>query len=499
MIFKFTLFWLVSTSLFVSDVPIIFVHGHKSEARPEGSNDDPNNKKLGGWGTWYPRKRNGERDYSISTAMTKILDSHYAGYIAGAPLLCHENTILQPMNTTKVIYNFSYYDPSGSPGVIGLSEEKVKVYIKWIYDVSGRLRPRVIAPFEPDYPPSDYDSITYYPRYVPNLIIDKAPGYGWVWFASDATLKYISSWKKGRFAKRLAEFIDKVLQATGANKVDIVAHSMGGLVARVAIKNYGCASKVRKLIMVGTPNKTFRGWWEEWYKVFSGDQPWQKNGEDLELGVGNECEFTDLNTGTTNVWHYFLGYENYIEAMSTIAGNRGRAYYGNKPNDGLVAVEQVKLNSAQFNPVIFASHGHGTLGASGELSLTECTYTTEFIKKWMIDDEDTYHGAYFIDKPTLGPFYFPPYGLRVNPKINDYKKALTIDIFLIRPDNEAVIKRRTVPIFRCHQEYLPYFIGAPIATTNWTEQGGGYSGEVIVKVVLNDMEIGKKKRKQVNG
>jgi pimeloyl-ACP methyl ester carboxylesterase len=71
-------------------------------------------------------------------------------------------------------------------------------------------------------------------------------------------------------AKRLSEFIESVAKRTGdpAVKVDIVAHSMGGLVARYYIlyggKNvlgekdpvptYEGAAHVRKLVMLGTPN-----------------------------------------------------------------------------------------------------------------------------------------------------------------------------------------------------------------------------------------------------
>ena len=73
--------FLLSIETAGSDCPIIFVHGHKSEARPEGSNDDPNDKSIGGWATWYPRDYNG--NFSYPTAMTKIADSHYGGYSYG--------------------------------------------------------------------------------------------------------------------------------------------------------------------------------------------------------------------------------------------------------------------------------------------------------------------------------------------------------------------------------------------------------------------------------
>lgn len=56
---------------------------------------------------------------------------------------------------------------------------------------------------------------------------------------------------------QLADAIDNVLAKTDADQVDIIAHSMGGLVTRDYIKRYAFTNvdKVRKLIMLGTPNE----------------------------------------------------------------------------------------------------------------------------------------------------------------------------------------------------------------------------------------------------
>jgi triacylglycerol esterase/lipase EstA (alpha/beta hydrolase family) len=55
------------------------------------------------------------------------------------------------------------------------------------------------------------------------------------------------------FADQLARKIDAILAATGAASVTVVAHSMGGLVARAYLRRHGGA-KVRRLITVGTPH-----------------------------------------------------------------------------------------------------------------------------------------------------------------------------------------------------------------------------------------------------
>lgn len=55
-------------------------------------------------------------------------------------------------------------------------------------------------------------------------------------------------------AGRLRDRVNAILARTGAPKVDLVAHSMGGLVSRDYIKYLGGSTKVRSLTTLGTPN-----------------------------------------------------------------------------------------------------------------------------------------------------------------------------------------------------------------------------------------------------
>ena len=60
------------------------------------------------------------------------------------------------------------------------------------------------------------------------------------------------------YALRLKDIMELVKERTGKPKVNIIAHSMGGLVARRYIQIFG-AGDVDKLIMVATPNKGISG------------------------------------------------------------------------------------------------------------------------------------------------------------------------------------------------------------------------------------------------
>ncbi|HEX8738513.1 MAG TPA: alpha/beta fold hydrolase [Casimicrobiaceae bacterium] len=55
------------------------------------------------------------------------------------------------------------------------------------------------------------------------------------------------------FAAQVEATIDRILNATGATQVMIVAHSMGGLVARAYLRRCG-AARVARLVTIGTPH-----------------------------------------------------------------------------------------------------------------------------------------------------------------------------------------------------------------------------------------------------
>ena len=101
----------ISLSLYSADLPIIFVHGHKKQAKPLKWEKPPfqaDSVNTGGWGTWNPQNADYSREHPSS--MTDILDEHYGGYVAGNPLNCSkDSTPVSTNGNTKVIYNYSYY------------------------------------------------------------------------------------------------------------------------------------------------------------------------------------------------------------------------------------------------------------------------------------------------------------------------------------------------------------------------------------------------------
>lgn len=84
-------------------------------------------------------------------------------------------------------------------------------------------------------------------------------------------------------ALEIAAAAEALLRETGAAELDVVAHSMGGLAARLAATDGGLARRVRRLVLLGTPH---RGTWAAWLAWGAGGRE-MRPGSDLlsELAV----------------------------------------------------------------------------------------------------------------------------------------------------------------------------------------------------------------------
>lgn len=66
--------------------------------------------------------------------------------------------------------------------------------------------------------------------------------------------EYWTLGKTGAAARRLAEYVEEVRAATGAAQVDVIGHSMGGVVGRYYVSLLGGDGVVANLITLGSPH-----------------------------------------------------------------------------------------------------------------------------------------------------------------------------------------------------------------------------------------------------
>lgn len=105
------------------------------------------------------------------------------------------------------------------------------------------------------------------PRHDPVILVHGWLGADWnwtlmqSWFRGDGwadnelhVWQYDWGQSNATTAHQLAWKVDSVLAETGANKVDIVTHSMGGLSSRYYLKFLGGTSKVDEWVSIGGPN-----------------------------------------------------------------------------------------------------------------------------------------------------------------------------------------------------------------------------------------------------
>jgi len=90
--------------------------------------------------------------------------------------------------------------------------------------------------------------------FIPVRILLAFLGFGNVFFLTHRPMTAPVEILAGKVARR----IDDVLKKTGAQQLTLVTHSMGGVLARYALKNLGAAGKVDRVITLGGPHQGSR-------------------------------------------------------------------------------------------------------------------------------------------------------------------------------------------------------------------------------------------------
>jgi pimeloyl-ACP methyl ester carboxylesterase len=66
--------------------------------------------------------------------------------------------------------------------------------------------------------------------------------------------EYWTMGKVASAARRLGEYVERLCDARGVDQVDLIGHSMGGLVGRYYLALGGGAARVHRLVTLGTPH-----------------------------------------------------------------------------------------------------------------------------------------------------------------------------------------------------------------------------------------------------
>ncbi|RME20287.1 MAG: alpha/beta fold hydrolase [Deltaproteobacteria bacterium] len=113
-------------------------------------------------------------------------------------------------------------------------------------------------------------------------------GWRWVWAINNRPF----SGPIQALAVELGHRVEELCEASGSDRVDIVAHSMGGLVAAWYIQHLGGARRVRRLVALGTP------WAGSRMAIFGP----LRQARDLEPGSETLSLLGPSRVPTTTVW-----------------------------------------------------------------------------------------------------------------------------------------------------------------------------------------------------
>ena len=101
-------------------------------------------------------------------------------------------------------------------------------------------------------------------------------------------------------ANQLAEKVDAIFGATGVTQINLIGHSMGGLIARYYVEQLGGASKVNVCVTLGTPH----------HGTALSRLAWGTNGKQMRPGSAfladlNRFEHISKETRFVSIWSTF--------------------------------------------------------------------------------------------------------------------------------------------------------------------------------------------------
>ena len=159
------------------------------------------------------------------------------------------------------------------------------------------------------------------------------------------------------YAERLSAAVDAVLNATHSDRVILVTHSMGGLVARSYIRWLGGEKRVFKLLTVAAPNHGIaddnRAAMEMISNAHSSDEA---GGEYLEMSARSSFNGKSYAAWLNDGWAKFCTEKGVRYA--TVAGNKDPYPLIDIGinSDGVIDRDSVFLEGAEFNGLTPASH-----------------------------------------------------------------------------------------------------------------------------------------------
>jgi triacylglycerol esterase/lipase EstA (alpha/beta hydrolase family) len=148
------------------------------------------------------------------------------------------------------------------------------------------------------------------------------------------------------FAGQLAARIDAICAATGAQRVALIAHSMGGLVARAYLRRFG-AARIEQLITIGTPHHGSMLAW-----TFAGRCLAQMRPGSHWLGEINRAEGTPPPVPITSIW----------SRHDSMVAPQASSELGNAENIALVGIAHNALLVDRRVTEIIARQGLKALG-----------------------------------------------------------------------------------------------------------------------------------------